>query len=142
MLKFGKETIRTDKDMTVLCKSVKGYAELNGNSSWDVDNNYPKGTRVNVSKIEVDIIYNNEIDISERDIAWIYLNVYHDANWWIYTDSGFVKSISDLFGCPIRFTEQGMQKNGIASMEPDNDIEFIKHCIPLRFQNNLIKRSL
>jgi hypothetical protein len=35
----------------------------------------------------------------------------------MYTDSGFESAISELLGFEVRFTEQGMQDNGYASME-------------------------
>jgi hypothetical protein len=50
--------------------------------------------------------------------------VHHDYDWEIYTDNGFEKGISALVSemvgtkVEISFTEQGMQKNKLASMEP------------------------
>jgi len=55
------------------------------------------------------------------------VNVYYDVDgvegtevedsWRMYTDSGMEEAISVLLGDSISFTEQGMQEDGIASME-------------------------
>lgn len=50
------------------------------------------------------------------------ISVEHDGggvegNWRIYSDSGFPKAISQLLGYEVHFTEQGMQADGLASME-------------------------
>lgn len=55
-----------------------------------------------------------------------YMNIWVNHNsrrWWIYTDSGFEKNISQIVtkvvGKPVKiiFTEQGMQRERRASME-------------------------
>lgn len=112
----------SNSNTTIVRYDVQGYATLEGNSLWDAELKYPKGMRVNLSGAEVLFEY-------EEGVVWsIYIYVFHDANWEIYTDSGFAKSIEKLFGFPITFTEQGMQENGIASMElksDDNMSEFL-----------------
>ena len=45
------------------------------------------------------------------------VDVTHDADWEIYTDSGFEEAISTALGFAVRFTEQGMQDTNFASME-------------------------
>jgi hypothetical protein len=45
------------------------------------------------------------------------VNVTHDSTWDIYTDRGFEQAISDAVGFSVRFTEQGMQEDELASME-------------------------
>lgn len=49
----------------------------------------------------------------------IYTSVYvqHDSTWDIYTDTGFEAAIGEVLGYEVRFTEQGMQEDGMASME-------------------------
>jgi len=44
--------------------------------------------------------------------------VAHNGPWEVYTDRGFEHDISRIVGFPVRFTEQGMQDVGIASLEP------------------------
>jgi len=43
--------------------------------------------------------------------------VTHDADWEIYTDTGFEAAISTALGFDVSFTEQGMQDDNFASME-------------------------
>ena len=43
--------------------------------------------------------------------------VRHDSEWTIYTDSGFERAISDAIGHEVRWSEQGMQEDGIAHLE-------------------------
>ena len=45
------------------------------------------------------------------------IEVEHDTTWNIYTDSGFEAAISAALGYDVQFTEQGMQQDGVASME-------------------------
>ena len=56
----------------------------------------------------------------EPDDGYRQVNVEHDGPWTIYTDTGFEKAISDLVGFEVGFTEQGMQEDGMASMEGDD----------------------
>jgi hypothetical protein len=41
----------------------------------------------------------------------------YEGSWRLYTDSGFERTVSELLGEQIYFTEQGMQEDGYASME-------------------------
>lgn len=68
------------------------------------------GREINVSNI---CIVNNIFD-SE---IYTQVNVTHDTTWEIYTDSAFEEAISEALGFTVRFTEQGMQEDNIASME-------------------------
>ncbi len=45
------------------------------------------------------------------------VNVEHNSTWDIYTDSAFESAVSEAVGFAVRFTEQGMQDDGLASME-------------------------
>ena len=40
-----------------------------------------------------------------------------EGSWRIYTDTGFEACVSELLGETIYYTEQGMQEDGVASME-------------------------
>ena len=68
------------------------------------------------------------------ECSYVLLEVDHDAPWEIYTDKGFEEGISDLlaeeigFYVEVGFTEQGMQDEGVASMEPiQSSSDFILH---------------
>ena len=58
----------------------------------------------------------SEIAVYE-DEDYKMIDVVHDTTWEIYTDSGFEAAISKALGYEVQFTEQGMQQNGMASME-------------------------
>ncbi len=90
--------------------------ELAGDSIWDRDGKNPKS--VKVSKIEVENPYEpgGYMDDDEDD-GYRKVDVEHDGPWTIYTDSGFEEAISKIVGFRVVFTEQGMQEDGMASME-------------------------
>jgi hypothetical protein len=52
----------------------------------------------------------------EGDI--MHVSVEHDSTWDVYTDKGFREAARFVTGiADLDFTEQGMQQDGIASME-------------------------
>ena len=77
---------------------------LAGDSIWD----YKGPQTVNVTGIDVYI---------DEDDGYATVEVAHDTTWEIYTDRGFESAISKALGYDVQFTEQGMQQNGLASME-------------------------
>ena len=78
--------------------------QLAGDSIWD----YTGPQTVNVTDISV---------YTDEDDGYTSIEVEHDTTWNIYTDSGFEKAISEKLGFDVQFTEQGMQENGVASLE-------------------------
>ena len=67
-----------------------------------------------------EIVSIHSITIREYDMDdEHYFDVYvrHDSDWSIYTDSGFERAISDAIGHEVRWSEQGMQEDGIAHLE-------------------------
>jgi hypothetical protein len=89
---------------------------LAGDSIWD----YEGPSTVTVTNIEVSR-YSAEDIADWADFAEVgdiqHISVEHDANWRIYTDSGFEAAISRVLGVDVAFTEQGMQEDGVASLE-------------------------
>jgi len=77
---------------------------LAGDSIWG----YTGPKTVTISDIAV---YEHEDD------GYTSIEVEHDTTWNIYTDTGFESAVSNLLGYDVQFTEQGMQQDGIASME-------------------------
>lgn len=59
-------------------------------------------------------VYTDELD---DDYSYTSISVEHDTTWNIYTDSGFESAVSEALGYAVQFTEQGMQQDGVASME-------------------------
>ena len=77
---------------------------LAGDSIWG----YEGPQTVTVSDISV---------YTDEDDGYTSIYVEHDSTWNIYTDSGFEDAISAKLGYDVQFTEQGMQEDGVASME-------------------------
>lgn len=83
--------------------------QLAGDSIWDCT----------LKTVTITGIYINET-VYDDDDTCVYINVAHtggDGSWRMYTDTGFESAVSDLLGCSVSFTEQGMQEDGLASME-------------------------
>ena len=76
--------------------------QLAGDSIWG----YEGPQTVTVTDIRV---------IEEDDFKLVYVE--HDTTWEIYTDTGFEAAISKALGYDVTFTEQGMQQDGLASLE-------------------------
>ena len=93
---------------TVTVHKVEGTVQLAGDSIWE----YTGPQTVTVKEVQV-----IETKYHDDDETYTNVRVWHDANWRIYTDSGFEKAISDFLGFDVNFTEQGMQDNFRASME-------------------------
>ena len=67
-----------------------------------------------------EIVSIHSITIREYDMDdEHYFDVYvrHDSEWTIYTDTGFERAISAAIGHEVRWSEQGMQEDGIAHLE-------------------------
>ena len=56
-----------------------------------------------------------EYDMDDEHYFDVYVR--HDSEWTIYTDSGFERAISDAIGHEVRWSEQGMQEDGMAHLE-------------------------
>ena len=78
--------------------------QLAGDSIWG----YAGKDTVNVTDISV---------YTDEDLGYTSIEVEHDTTWNIYTDSGFESAISEKLGYDVQFTEQGMQQDGVASLE-------------------------
>jgi len=83
---------------------------LAGDSLW-MDTT---GKTVTVNSITVETF---EDDANDYMHDYKHVRVAHDAEWEIYTDTGFERAISDVLGYEVGFTEQGMQEHGVASLE-------------------------
>jgi hypothetical protein len=111
MLKLTNKTIETglnDGACTHTRYACEGYVECDGSSIWE----YEGDLRVNVSAIDIF----EEDYLGDGDVSTM-IYVEHDTDWRIYTDKGFEAAISDALGFEVMFTEQGMQDNGVASLE-------------------------
>ena len=90
---------------------VEGYAVCDYSGLWGYDG----AAQVAVTAIEVrEETYEDE---STSTMVYVEHNAGGTGDWRIYTDKGFEDSISTALGFDVTFTEQGMQDDGIASME-------------------------
>ena len=95
---------------------VNKEVELAGDSIWDKEGENPAKVMVMSITIENPYEPGGYMDDDEDD-GYRSVRVEHNGPWTIYTDSGFPKAISEIVGFPVDFTEQGMQDDGMASME-------------------------
>ena len=95
---------------------VNKEVELAGDSIWDKEGENPAKVMVMSITIENPYEPGGYMDDDEDD-GYRKVDVEHDGPWSIYTDSGFAKAISEIVGFEVDFTEQGMQNDGMASME-------------------------
>jgi len=84
--------------------------QLAGDSIWD----YTGPSTVTVKSITIETF---EDDVNDYMHNYKHVLVEHDSDWRIYTDTGFEKAISEAVGFEVDFTEQGMQDDGLASLE-------------------------
>ena len=109
MLKITNTTIEKDGTFGLNTNyTVEGTVTLAMDSIW----NYDGKDVVTVENIQMYTHFDDDGNDSNVDV-----NVTHNAEWNIYTDKGFEKAISNLLGFDVKFTEQGMQDDGYASME-------------------------
>jgi len=103
--------ITKDDDSTTTHYTLNEQVVLAGDSIWDCTLKEVTVTDIVVTEFE----------------DYKSINVYYDVDgvegtevedsWTMYTDTGFEEAISELLGYDVSFTEQGMQEDGIASME-------------------------
>ena len=106
----------TEENKIIKPKGKQAEVDLAGDSIWDREGENP--AKVYVMSITIENPYEpgGYMDDDEDD-GYRKVDVEHNGPWSIYTDSGFAEAISDLVGFKVDFTEQGMQQDGMASME-------------------------
>jgi hypothetical protein len=104
MLTLTNKTTETANEWWTTGWDVEGTVQLAGDSLWD----YEGADTVKVTDIAIWV---------GEDDDYAEVTVGHDSDWRIYTDSGFERAISEALGFEVQFTEQGMQQDGVASME-------------------------
>jgi len=112
-----EKTVNEDDEIQAIPAKV---VELAGDSIWDRDGSNPKSVKVSKVTIENPYEPGGYMDDDEDD-GYRKVTVEHDGPWTIYTDSGFEAAISKMVGFKVTFTEQGMQEDGMASMEGGSD---------------------
>jgi hypothetical protein len=123
--KLTLASIETDDDVRSTHYTCDVEVTLAGDSAWDCE--LTAADDVRISDIYVHEGVQEDTDEYDGNIGYRHIMVYYAVNgvdgtdvegtWRIYTDSGFEAGVSELLGEQIYFTEQGMQDNGVASME-------------------------
>ena len=107
MLTITKTGFEDNGDYTSTFYGVDGTVALAGDSIWGDT----AGRTVTVKGITV-----TEEQYDDGD-KYMHVTVEHDSTWDIYTDTAFTRAISEALKMDVDFTEQGMQDDGLASME-------------------------
>ena len=119
MQTMSKQLVQTDVtvDEDFICTTYTCDVEivLAGNSIWDCD-----VERVQLKTICVTV----GVEDGDYD-SYVSINAYfevdgdaeYEDSWRMYTDSGFTDAVSELLGYEVSYTEQGMQDDGMASLE-------------------------
>jgi len=116
-----KEVDTSDEDFVNTYYTCDVRATLAGDSIWDCTLTDADDVRI------TDICISEGVDGGDYD-GYKTINVYYTVNgfddgealdeaWRMYTDTGFEATVSNLLGYTVFFTEQGMQEDGVASME-------------------------
>ena len=114
-------SVETDEDFVTTTYTCDVRADIAGDSIWDCALTDADDVRITTICV-TEGVAGGDYD-SYRSI-----NVYYTVNgfddvealedtWRLYTDSGFEATVSELLGFEVYFTEQGMQDDGMASME-------------------------
>jgi hypothetical protein len=83
--------------------------ELAGDSIWDKEDQNPRTITV------------TDYDMDKDEEGYVSVTVEHDGPWTVYTDSGFEEAISEIIGMDVGFSEQGMQEDGRAHLEGNDE---------------------
>ena len=113
-----KEVDTSDEDVVETTYTCDVWVDVVGDSIWDC-------TITDTDEVRITEICVCEGTSGGDDDGFVNVNVYYTVNgnaeypdsWRLYTDSGFEEAVSLLLGFEVSFTEQGMQEDGIASME-------------------------
>ena len=91
--------------------------QLAGDSIWMDDAETPVDS-VHVNTVSVTHGFDWDDDDEYPNALSVYVE--HDGPYEIYTDTGFEKAISQMIGQEVRFSEQGMQEDGLAHLEGEH----------------------
>ena len=114
-------SVESDEDMKTTTYSCDVRAGIAGDSIWDCG--LTDADDVRITRICITEGLDGGDYEGYRSIGVCYtVNGFDDPealedSWRLYTDSGFEATVSELLGFEVTFTEQGMQEDGVASME-------------------------
>ena len=125
MLTISKELtvkeVETDEDMTTTTYTCDVRASIAGDSIWDCALTDADDVRINTICVTEGVDGGDYEGYRSVNVCYT-VNGFDDMDaledsWRLYTDSGFEATVSELLGYEVTFTEQGMQEDGVASME-------------------------
>jgi hypothetical protein len=125
MLTISKELtvkeVETDEDMTTTTYTCDVRASIAGDSIWDCALTDADDVRINTICVTEGVDGGDYEGYRSVNVCYT-VNGFDDMealedSWRLYTDSGFEATVSELLGYEVTFTEQGMQEDGVASME-------------------------
>ena len=113
--------VTTDEDFVSTHYSCDVRASVAGDSIWDCALTDADDVRINTICV-TEGVAGGDYDSYRSVNVYYTVNGFDDGEalegtWRLYTDSGFADTVSELLGFEVYFTEQGMQEDGVASME-------------------------
>jgi hypothetical protein len=113
--------VDTDEDFVTTTYTCDVRADIAGDSIWDCTLTAADDVRINTICV-TEGLAGGDYDTYRSINVYYTVNDFDDVEaledtWRLYTDSGFEATVSELLGEEIYFTEQGMQEDGVASME-------------------------
>ena len=110
-----QKEVETDEDFVNTTYTCDVEIVLAGDSIWDCD----------IERVQLKTICISEGVAGGDYDGYITINAYYEVDgeeeyegsWRMYTDSGFTDAVSELLGYEVSYTEQGMQDDGMASLE-------------------------
>ena len=113
--------VDTDEDFVTTTYTCDVPADIAGDSIWDCTLTAADDVRITTISV-TEGVAGGDYDTYRSVNVYYTVNGFDDGealeeSWRIYTDTGFEATVSELLGEEIYFTEQGMQEDGVASME-------------------------
>ena len=116
--------VETDDELRTTHYKCDVQVTLAGDSLWDCE--LTDADDIRITDIFVEEGVQEDTDDYDGNIGYRHVAVCYTVNgsdayegsWRVYTDSGFETCVSELLGFDVTFTEQGMQEDNMASMEP------------------------
>jgi len=113
--------VDTDEDFVTTTYTCDVRADIAGDSIWDCTLTAADDVRITTICV-TEGLAGGDYDTYRSINVYYTVNDFDDGEaledtWRLYTDTGFEATVSELLGEEIYFTEQGMQDDGVASME-------------------------
>jgi hypothetical protein len=115
------KSVETDEDFVTTTYTCDVRADIAGDSIWDCELTAADDVRITTIYVTEGVAGGDYDNYRSVNVCYT-VNGFDDGEaldetWRLYTDSGFEATVSDLLGESVSFTEQGMQEDGVASME-------------------------